>query len=189
MLDNSPLEPEHTEEPEACIYLVDAEEECDNCSNKGVVTLLYASGELHSMEMCGVCTWGEAKCLNWDEWSLGEVTPEMWSLTDETRSKLFASYAKLMKQETINPSAFSCGQLALISCGEGLIFFDETEPPEGIGMVVLGFDDGCIEYNEKSKKFVDSFGEPHCQYHLDGDMGPIVVITPRKLKNDKGKYI
>lgn len=55
---------------EADRYEPDYESACDNCGAKPTVTVVDKKGNvLHSTEMCGPCTWGEAETVDPDKWN------------------------------------------------------------------------------------------------------------------------
>lgn len=51
-------------------YEPDYSGECEVCGQSPVVTLVDEKGKVvHCTGMCGPCTWGEAACLDPDEWN------------------------------------------------------------------------------------------------------------------------
>ena len=53
-------------------YEPDYTEKCDNCGNIPVVIAMLEGKEVHNFHMCGPCTFGEAKCLDPEEWNKDE---------------------------------------------------------------------------------------------------------------------
>ena len=49
-------------------YEPDYDSQCMNCGHSPVVTAVSEGDVVYSTEMCGACTWGEAKCLDPSEW-------------------------------------------------------------------------------------------------------------------------
>lgn len=49
-------------------YLPDYDSECMVCGQSPCVKIVRGGAYVLSTEMCGVCTWGEAKCLDPEEW-------------------------------------------------------------------------------------------------------------------------
>ena len=52
-------------------FVPDYKKKCENCGATPVVVGVYAdTGKVYNRwEMCGVCTWGEARLLDPDEWN------------------------------------------------------------------------------------------------------------------------
>lgn len=56
-------------EPETNVAVPDYDTECDICGNTPVVVIKDASDNVvHELGMCGACTWGEAACIDPDNW-------------------------------------------------------------------------------------------------------------------------
>ncbi len=50
-------------------FVPDYQSKCDNCDQSPCVTIVDKDGKLiQHFEMCGPCTFGEAKCIDPDEW-------------------------------------------------------------------------------------------------------------------------
>jgi hypothetical protein len=47
----------------------DYKHECCNCGQSPVVTGVRGGKVVYQGEMCGVCTWGEARCIDPNEWN------------------------------------------------------------------------------------------------------------------------
>ena len=47
----------------------DYTEKCEICGNRPVVTLVKGNEVIHNWHMCGPCVWGEASCLDPEEWN------------------------------------------------------------------------------------------------------------------------
>jgi len=50
-------------------YQPDYEAICDNCGQSPVVTCVKNGVVVYSLEMCGICTFGEAEAVNPENWS------------------------------------------------------------------------------------------------------------------------
>jgi len=51
-------------------YEPDYNSQCSNCDQTPVVNLIDGKGKVvHTTEMCGPCTWGEARTLDPDTWN------------------------------------------------------------------------------------------------------------------------
>ncbi|QQX80825.1 hypothetical protein JK628_02835 [Shewanella sp. KX20019] len=56
--------------PQTNIAKPNYEENCCNCGQTPTVEIYNEKGILvHSLDMCGVCTWGESACLDPEEWN------------------------------------------------------------------------------------------------------------------------
>ncbi len=50
-------------------YEPDYKNECCNCGASPVVTAVKDNVVVHSTDMCGPCTWGEAETIDPDTWN------------------------------------------------------------------------------------------------------------------------
>jgi len=53
-------------------YEPDYTEKCENCENRPVVTAILDGKVVHNFHLCGPCTFGEASCLDPEEWNIDE---------------------------------------------------------------------------------------------------------------------